>query len=151
MKPFKNRIISTLIAFALVLSCMGVNANADIVIDDISLVISQVYVSNNGTYNQRFIELYNNSPNDIDMSGCTVQYGTATATSFTQMLAFTDGTLINSKGFFLIACGTVSATGLPLDPDYTWNQALATNAKIAICAHLGRPKGTRNMEFTLMP
>ena len=27
----------------------------------------------------------------------------------------------------------------------------ASGARIAICAHLGRPKGTRNMEFTLAP
>lgn len=33
----------------------------------------------------------------------------------------------------------------------TINALRADGAKIAICAHLGRPKGTRNMEFSLRP
>lgn len=33
----------------------------------------------------------------------------------------------------------------------TINALRAAGARIAICAHLGRPKGTRNMEFTLAP
>lgn len=33
----------------------------------------------------------------------------------------------------------------------TINALRAGGAKIAICAHLGRPKGTRNMEFSLKP
>lgn len=33
----------------------------------------------------------------------------------------------------------------------TINTLRAGGAKIAICAHLGRPKGTRNMEFSLKP
>lgn len=33
----------------------------------------------------------------------------------------------------------------------TINALRAGGAKIAICAHLGRPKGTRNMEFSLRP
>ena len=33
----------------------------------------------------------------------------------------------------------------------TINKLREKGAKIAICAHLGRPKGTRNMEFTLAP
>ena len=33
----------------------------------------------------------------------------------------------------------------------TINALRAGGARIAICAHLGRPKGTRNMEFTLAP
>ena len=33
----------------------------------------------------------------------------------------------------------------------TINALRAGGAKIAICAHLGRPKGTRNMEFSMRP
>lgn len=33
----------------------------------------------------------------------------------------------------------------------TINKLRAAGARIAICAHLGRPKGTRNMEYTLAP
>ena len=33
----------------------------------------------------------------------------------------------------------------------TINALRAAGAKIAICAHLGRPKGTRNMEYSLAP
>ena len=131
MKLHINKITSVILIFILCIG--GLNVFADIDTEDITLVISQVYVTNNGSYNQRFIELYNNSKNDIALSKYTLQYAASSANTCTSKLTFSQDDVIKAKSFFLVACGAVSKNGAALEPDAYWPQALAPNAKVAIC------------------
>ena len=99
-----------------------------------NLVISQIYGGggNTGsTYTNDFIELFNRGTTNIDLSGWTVQYASATGSTWaTTELA---GTLLPGR-YYLIqeAQGAGGTTPLPT-PDATGTIAMSgTNGKVAL-------------------
>jgi hypothetical protein len=99
------------------------------------IVISEVYGGggNTGAYwKQDFIELYNPTSSAVDLTGWSVQYGSATGTTWTNKTDLL-GT-IAAHGFYLVqeAQGTGGTAGLPT-PDLTGTIAMsATNGKVAL-------------------
>ncbi len=104
------------------------------------VVISQVYGGggNSGAfYKNDFIELYNPTDQDIDLTGWTVQYASATG-NFGSVLSSSNSTvlsgIIKKHGYYLIqqAAGTGAAADLPT-PDAIGLIAMAgANAKVAL-------------------
>jgi hypothetical protein len=98
------------------------------------VVISQVYGGggNSGAlYKQDYIELYNRSASNQSLAGWSVQYASATGTSWTPT------TLSGSIGpgkYYLVAMSTAGTTGSALPtPDATGSTALAASAgKVAL-------------------
>ncbi|HXG83008.1 MAG TPA: FG-GAP-like repeat-containing protein [Pyrinomonadaceae bacterium] len=80
------------------------------------VVINEIYGGggNSGaTFNQDYVELYNNSSANVDISGYSLQYASATgatATSFAVCNISSTDTIIEPGTYFLIAIGPVSAT-----------------------------------------
>ncbi|MBU2010535.1 lamin tail domain-containing protein, partial [Patescibacteria group bacterium] len=66
------------------------------------LVISELKVAGT-TVNQEFIELYNPTNNDIDLSDYSIQYRGSEAEQFEKKNIKADNTIIPSKSYFLIA------------------------------------------------
>ncbi|HMB80279.1 MAG TPA: lamin tail domain-containing protein, partial [Vicinamibacterales bacterium] len=98
------------------------------------IVISQVYGGggNSGAvYKNDFIELFNRSASDVDVTGWTVQYTSAAGTTWSSTTL--SGT-IQAGHYYLVqeAAGTAGTTSLPT-PDATGSIAMsATNAKVAL-------------------
>lgn len=102
-----------------------------------SVRISQVYGgggNSSATYQNDYVELFNASGAPVNISGWSLQYGSATGT--VQLGACTNcltvlpaGSVIPSCGYFLIqlAAGAGSAPALPVTPDYAVPQASANN------------------------
>jgi hypothetical protein len=118
------------LAFVAVVACPAFAANA--------VRISQVFGgggNSGGTYLNDYVELYNNSNVSIDISGWSLQYGSATGTidlgTCTNCLTVLPaGSCIGPNGYFLIqlAAGTNTADPpLPVTPDYAAPQATANN------------------------
>jgi len=89
------------------------------------MVISQVYGGGgnaSATYNQDFVELFNNSTATIDISGWSVQYGSATGPGGTgdwSVAAIPAATTVAAGKYYLVALAT-AATGIALPtPDLT--------------------------------
>jgi hypothetical protein len=99
-----------------------------------TVVISQVYGGggNSGaTYTHDFIELYNQTSSSVDLTGWSVQYASATGTSW-QVTGLSGS--IASGGYYLIqqAAGAGGTTPLPA-PDATGSIAMsATAGKVAL-------------------
>jgi hypothetical protein len=137
---------TTLAALALiaVMACPALAANA--------VRISQVYGGggNSGaTYLYDYVELYNNSAVSVDISGWSLQYGSATGTTdlgtcVNCLTVFPQGACIGPNGYYLIqlACGTnTAAPPLPVTPDLAVtpcgtaaNNLSATSGKIGLKA-----------------
>ena len=98
------------------------------------VLISQIYGGggNSGaTYNQDFIELYNRSASSQSLAGWSVQYASATGTTWTS--AALTGSVGPGK-YYLVAMGTAGTTGSSLPtPDATSGTAMsATAGKVAL-------------------
>src|SRR5690348_13584327 len=108
------------------------------------VVISQVYGGggNSGaTYTNDFIELYNKGPGDVDLKGWSVQYASASGSSW-QVTALS-GT-IAAGGYYLVqeAAGSGGTTALPT-PDATGTIAMASGAgKVALVNGTAMISGT---------
>ena len=119
------RKIYTLFAFLFIL--LTINSSAQV-------VINEVYGGggNSGsTYKNDFIELYNNGASAIDLTGWSVQYASATGTSWT---VTTLSGSIPAHGYYLIqeAQGAGGTVDLPT-PDATGTIAMSgTAGKIAL-------------------
>jgi hypothetical protein len=102
-----------------------------------SVRISQVYGGggNSGaTYQNDYVELFNASGAPVNISGWSLQYGSATGTvqlgaCVNCLTVLPVGSVIPSCGYFLIqlAAGAGSAPALPVTPDYAAPQATANN------------------------
>ncbi|HRF19670.1 MAG TPA: lamin tail domain-containing protein, partial [Chitinophagaceae bacterium] len=92
-----------------------------------TVVISQVYPGGGSssptvTYKNDYVELHNISSVVQDISGFSLQYGSATGnfgSSGTQIFAIPAGTTIPAGGYLLIQLGTAGTGGanLPVTPD----------------------------------
>jgi hypothetical protein len=65
------------------------------------VVISEIQISAEGNTNGDFIELYNPTNNDVNLSGYRLVKRTSSGTTNTGMVAFTADDTIPSRGFFL--------------------------------------------------
>jgi hypothetical protein len=85
--------------------------------------ISQVYGGGGTYYKCDYVELFNNSNAPVAIGGWSIQYGSATGSSFgsaTYNLAkIPSGATIPACGYYLISgyCSTASGTDLPVTPD----------------------------------
>src|SRR4051794_25094185 len=120
---------------ALVLTVGGLAAAAPAMAVDTasSVVISEVYGGggNSGAaVNKDFIELFNRGAADVDLTGWSVQYASATGTAY-QSTALTGS--IAAGGFYLVAeSGGATGAALPT-PDVTGTLALsAASGKVAL-------------------
>ena len=104
--------------------------------------ISQVYTGGGGTYSCDYVELFNNSSTPVDIGGWSVQYGSATGSSFGSATynwaKIPSGAAIPACGYYLIRgyCST-AGTALSVTPDlvpstgWTFNLG-ATDGKVAL-------------------
>lgn len=96
------------------------------------VVINEVYGGGGNTgapYRNDFIELYNNSSTDVNISSYKVAYFSASGGSGGS-LTFTAGTTIKAKGFFLIqmAAGSSTTSAALPTPDATGTVAMSGTA-----------------------
>jgi predicted extracellular nuclease len=119
------------------------------------VVISQVYGGggNTGaTFKNDFIELYNRSANAISLTGWSVQYGSASNTSWASLTVLSG--VIQPGYYYLIqeAAGAGGTVNLPT-PDATGSIAMsATSAKVALVNNstllpAGCPSGSNIMDL----
>ncbi|MEO6523487.1 MAG: lamin tail domain-containing protein, partial [Mucilaginibacter sp.] len=82
------------------------------------LVISEIYGAGGNTgavYNSDFIELYNPTSADVDISGWSVQYNSATGTgAFSGITVFPTGSIVKAHGFFLVQEQSGGSAGIAL-------------------------------------
>lgn len=105
------------------------------------VVINQVLVSSNMMLNNGFIELYNPTSSDINLSGYSLQYAdaneafsTASGDEYIKWYQFTSLDVIKSKGYFLIqilGSDEVTDVFLPI-PDAMTQFNVKSNGKIAL-------------------
>lgn len=106
--------------------------------------ISQVYggggattLANAGTYNQDYVELFNNSGVAVNIGGWTIEYGSATGnwgSAATNIFTFPANTLIQPCKYILVGLGsTAFGPALSPAPDFTGViSASAANGKIGL-------------------
>jgi len=123
-----------------------------------ALRISQVYAAggNSGAvFNADFVELFNSTAVDIDISGWTLQYGSATGTTpmgdcTNCLVTFPAGTVVKACKYLLVR-GATGANGapLPVTPDIISSVAMgATAGKIGLKADgLFTPVGSCPLAF----
>lgn len=98
------------------------------------VVISEIFVDMVDADTGEFIELYNPTDAEIDLSNYSLQYLSASAENISEIEKknFTEGARIAAHGFYLIGAGTYVAT---VQPDMRWSQALNnTGATLALVA-----------------
>ena len=115
--------------FALAFFSLNVNVSAQV-------VISQIYGGGGNagaTYKNDFVELYNKGVNPVSLNGWSVQYGSATGTTWTNITKLPDFTL-NAGQYYLIQEYSSGAVGISLPtPDFTYTINLsATAGKVAL-------------------
>ncbi len=105
------------------------------------VVISQFFGGNSTTnpYNQDFVEVFNKSLASVDVSGWTIQYGAAGATSNINIAYTFPGTLgssttvIASGKYYLVGLASVAGgTSIPTPDGVGATNISGTNGKIAI-------------------
>lgn len=110
-----------------------------------TVVISQVYggggaTSGSPAYNQDYVELHNISNTAQDISGFSVQYGSATGnfgSSTSNIQVFPAGTIIPAGGFLLISGPAPAANhvgpALPVTPDFVSGMNMSgSSGKVAL-------------------
>ena len=113
--------------------------------------ISQIYggggaTSGTPTFNQDYVELFNSSGTDVDISGWAVQYSASASTAvwggtgstWQTYYVFPANTKIKACGYLLVG-GSGAATNntgapLPITPDY----AVSSPGNLAVAATIGR-------------
>ncbi len=105
--------------------------------------ISQVYSGGGSstagtTYSKDYVELFNNGPTAVDISGWVIEYGSATGnwgSSAGNYFTLPTGTVIQSCSYILVACGSVGTAGAAVpSPDFTTtNMSMAAaNGKVGL-------------------
>lgn len=129
-----NRLISIVACITLVFGLLVIPVDKVQAVSS-SIVISQVYGGggNSGaTYKNDFIELYNLGTTAVDVTGWTVQYGSATGTTWNNRTELSG--IIEPGKYYLIqeAAGTGGTVNLPT-PNATGTIAMsATAGKVAL-------------------
>jgi len=99
------------------------------------IVISQIYGgggNSNATFTNDYVELYNPTDSTVTITGWTLQYGSATGTSWTNNQPL--GGTIGSHQYYLVQLASGGATGDPLpDPNISGGINMAAGSgKIAL-------------------
>ena len=100
-----------------------------------TVLISEIYPDMVGADTGEFVELYNASDADVDISGWSLQYlaGSATSTEKITKKNFEPGAVVPAKGFYLIGLGGYVGS---VAADMTWSQALNNDgATVFLVAH----------------
>lgn len=130
-----KRIVTTL---ALLAICASTSFAAN------ALRISQAYGGgggSTGTYLRDYVELFNSSSADIDISNYTIEYGSAAGnwgSSAGNIFTFPVGTTVQPCQYILIECGSAGAGGVALSPAADFQTATtgfsmsATGGKVAL-------------------
>lgn len=82
----------------------ALNGTAQAALIPSAVIITEVYgggSNKNATYNADFVELYNTSADDVDMSNWSIQYYSKEGTD-PQTIGFTAGTMIKANDYFLV-------------------------------------------------
>lgn len=108
-----------------------------------ALVISQVFGGNStsGAYNQDFVELHNRTGAPVSLDGLSLQYGSASGTSW-QVLPLS-GT-VAANGFFLVGLSATSADGGVSLPQVDFRGGLslsASSGKVALVSGVAALSG----------
>jgi hypothetical protein len=82
------------------------------------LVISELAASGPNGAADEFIEIYNGSPEPVSVANWVVQYGAAPLTGWTTKATLPAGSIVPSKGFFLIAAGGAAGFVSAVTPDF---------------------------------
>jgi predicted extracellular nuclease len=122
-------------ALAMIAALTGAAGSADA-----ALVISQIYGGGGGTataYDYDYIELFNNGTSAVSLSGYTVQYASATGTTWGKTTL--SGT-INSYGYFLIKEGAISSSYTNALPtaDVTGTSGAGGTGQLSLSATFGK-------------
>lgn len=105
--------------------------------------ISQAYggggsTSSTAAYNQDYVELFNASGFDVNVSGWTIEYGSATGSwgsSGTNIFTFPADSWIGGCSYLLVAFGTPSTGGaaIPVTPDFLGTLTMSgTSGKVGL-------------------
>jgi predicted extracellular nuclease len=119
--PRVRRLATLLFAAALLLAPAARSASSDI-------VVSQVYAGggNSGaTYTNDFVELFNRGSSAIDLSSWSIQYASASGTTW-QATALSGS--VQPGRYYLVQLASAAAIGLPLPaPDAIGTSNLAVS------------------------
>ncbi|QSQ23789.1 lamin tail domain-containing protein [Pyxidicoccus parkwayensis] len=94
------------------------------------VVISEI-CGGNGTgtaSTDEFIELYNPTNSDVDISGWLVQYKSATGAAYSGSVAIPPGKVIKARGYFLLGGATFQAGTTTADVSYSFDLSSSTTA-----------------------
>jgi phosphatidylserine/phosphatidylglycerophosphate/cardiolipin synthase-like enzyme len=103
------------------------------------IVISEFATRGGSIGNQagEFVELYNPTSADVDVSGWELQYRSASGSSYNALVRIPDGTTMQAKSFYLIT--GISWAGTP-EADVQWpTSGMADNGNIRIVNGSGTP------------
>ncbi|MFC0213433.1 S-layer homology domain-containing protein [Paenibacillus chartarius] len=97
------------------------------------VVISQVFGGNGTGYAYDFVELYNPTNEEVDLSGWSVQYGaTGNTSSFANITSIPSGKKIAPHGYFLVSGAGSTASSTPA-PDVVGSINLSgSNGQVAL-------------------
>ena len=115
--------------------CLTISSIALYAQEATTVIISEVCGSGSGVNGIRdFVELYNPTSNDIDLSGWSVKYKSATGSTFSGSVTIELGKKIKSHGFFLL--GFVGNGALAPDAQGTFDISGSTTGggHIALCS-----------------
>jgi len=102
----------------------------------LGVAISQLYGGNGNAYSNDYVELFNRTASPVDISGYSLQYGSATgqfASVATNLFALPPGTIIGAGQYLTVKFGTAGA-GLPVTADIDGGATLnmsGTSVKVA--------------------
>ena len=83
------------------------------------VVISEIATKGPGGPDDEFVELYNPTPSAVDLSGWSLQYRSATGSSFSVFKALPAGTTIAAHGYLLVGHNSYDDTAVAADVNYS--------------------------------
>ena len=97
-----------------------------------AVVINEVYGGggNSGApFSQDYVELFNNGSVAVDIGGWKIQYGTATGSTFSDIITIASGTMIAPNDFYTVTASAAGMNGSTVPSDATGsNVNMATGA-----------------------
>ncbi len=134
------RLAGTTLAMAVIFSAATAAASTS------GVVISQVYGGggNSGaTYKNDFIELFNAGPTAVSLNGWSVQYASASGSSWSNITSLSNVTLQPGQYFLIEEAGGSTGANLPIpdQPGGTINLS-ASNGKVALVSSTSPLTGT---------
>ncbi|MFL5352879.1 amidohydrolase family protein [Archangium sp.] len=127
----------------------GSSASADLVVETLPphLVISEfapqgVSATGSTVATDEFIELYNPTNAEVDLSGWVVQYKSAAGATYSGTFTLPAGAKIVSHGYYLVTSSGYTNTAVPGDANYGTALSMAAGATGGGHVRLGKPGTT---------